>query len=527
MLKNIKGNIFGGITAGVIALPLALAFGVSSGLGAVAGLYGAIFLCFFATLFGGTPTQISGPTGPITVVIASLVLLHPDNPALVFATICLSGLFQIVFSFLSIGQMVRYVPYPVISGFMSGIGVIIILLQLNAFLGLEFSGPPIEHLLNVFKHFKEINTTSILLGAFTLAIVLFTPKTIAKKIPSTLFALIIGTTVSVVLNLDLKTIGDIPRSLPSFALDWISFKELQTIIPLALTLALIGSIDSLLTSLVADSLTRTKHNPNKELFGQGISNIITGMFGGLGGCGAAMRTIVNIKAGGSSRLSGIVYSIFLVMIVLFFAPLVSNIPLTILAAILFKVGIDIIDYRYLKIWRVSTASDLVVMGFVLFLTVFDDLIFAVGVGIVLSAILLAAKLTKQFEISLTHPDELINEYFEEDDQNRVMFLKIRGVFFFGSASLVMSRAEEIMEDNCIIIDCQRIKSMDTSAVFALQEMIMRLKSKKDSVILLLNNSNLAAHVLKMGLIEVMPRENLAISMKTALKKAKNRLAARR
>ena len=269
IFTNLKGNIFGGITAGVIALPLALAFGVASGLGAGAGLWGAIIVCFFATIFGGTPTQISGPTGPMTVVVASLALAYPNNPKIIFMAIFLAGLFQIALSFSGVAKLVHYVPYPVISGFMSGIGVIIILLQVAPFIGLEASGTPVEQIFYVFKHLPNISLSAIGLSLFALAIIFLTPKKITKYCPSSLLALIAGTLVAIFMQLDVKTIGEIPLGLPHFELGLISIKDFQSIIPLGITLAILGSIDSLLTSLVAASITNTKHDSNKELLGQG------------------------------------------------------------------------------------------------------------------------------------------------------------------------------------------------------------------------------------------------------------------
>ena len=344
--SNIKGNLFGGITAGIIALPLALAFGVASGLGALAGLYGAIFLGFFAALFGGTPTQVSGPTGPMTVVVASIVLMYPHNTGLIFMTIFLAGLIQLIISYTNIADLIRYVPYPVISGFMTGIGVIIILLQITPFFGIEFSGSPIEHIFYFIKNIDKINPHALILSAITLAIVFFTPKKISEKIPSSLLALVIGTIISVVFKLNVLTIGEIPVAFPAIKIGMISFSEFKVILPAAISLAILGCIDSLLTSLVADSVTKTKHNSRKEVFGQGLGNMMAGIFGGLAGAGATMRTVVNIKAGATGRLSGVIHSLLLISIILFFAPFAAKIPLALLSAILIKVGIDIVDYKF-------------------------------------------------------------------------------------------------------------------------------------------------------------------------------------
>ncbi len=516
-ISKLRGNIFGGITAGVIALPLCLAFGVSSGLGAVAGLYGAIFLSLFASIFGGTPTQISGPTGPMTVIIASLVVAHPGNYRLIFATIFLAGLFQIIFGIAKLGKAVKYVPYPVISGFMSGIGVIILLLQLNPITGINFSGIPIDGVIYFFQNLSKIDYTSLLLGMFALGIIFFTPSKASKYIPSPLLALIVVTLISIANGFDVPTIGHIPQEFPKIQLGLISFKELQIAIPMALTLGVLGSIDSLLTSLVADSITKTKHNSNKELIGQGIGNIIASVFGGIAGAGATMRTVVNVKAGGTSRLSGVVQSLFLICVVLFFAPYVSKIPLAVLAGILVKVGIDIIDYKFLKVIKVAPKRDILVMLIVFIITVLDDLIFAVGVGIVLSSILLAYKLSQQMEMELKTIDDIqTDDFIEEDIKKDLIIAHIQGVLFFGTASMLVSKLEKLTHHKHVIIDCSTIRHMDISAVFALEEMVAQLKDKGIEIMIVLTNRKLRKRVYEAGLNMLMPENHIVASLDKAI-----------
>lgn len=415
ILSNFKGDLLGGITAGVIALPLAIALGVSSGLGAAAGIYGSIIVGMLAAIFGGTPTQISGPTGPLTVVVASVAAVHLDNPNLIFAAILLSGLFQIILGLLKVGKLVNFIPYPVISGFMSGIGAIIILLQVNSFLGLDFTGTPIDGVINVVKHIGNTDLYSVILGVLTLIIVFFTPKKLANIIPPPLTALILGTLAAVIFNFDVKTIGEIPRSFPNLTFPAFKLSEIETVIPIALTLAVLGSIDSLLTSLVADSLTGTKHQSNKELIGQGIGNMAAALFGGIVSCGATMRTAINIKSGGRTSLSGVIHSIFLIFVIIFFAPVAAKIPLSVLAGILIKVGVSIIDYKFIKLIKAAPRNDLIVMLLVFLITVFDDLILAVGVGVVLSSILFAANVAKQTDIKLVGLSNLSDENYIDED----------------------------------------------------------------------------------------------------------------
>ncbi|MDX8398406.1 MAG: SulP family inorganic anion transporter, partial [Mariprofundaceae bacterium] len=355
--RNLKGNLFGGMTAAIIALPLALAFGVASGLGPTAGLYGAIILGFVASLFGGTPTQISGPTGPMTVVIAAAVVTLEQDIQLIATTILLAGLFQIAFGFSKIGRFVRFIPYPVISGFMSGIGIIIIILQINPLLGLPTDASVVHILLTVPQHIPQASIEAVILATLAMLIVFFSPQYITRWLPAPLLALIILTPLSMLLNMNVNTIGHIPSGFPNIVWPSMGIEHINLIIPLAFTLAVLGTIDTLLTSIVADSITQTRHKPNKELFGQGLGNAICSFFGAIPGAGATMRTVINIKSGGNNQLSGMFHAIILLLIVLFLAPLAEKIPLAVLAGILIKVGIDILDYRFLKVWKNSPRHD--------------------------------------------------------------------------------------------------------------------------------------------------------------------------
>lgn len=517
ILSNFKGDLLGGITAGVIALPLAIALGVSSGLGATAGIYGSIIVGMLASIFGGTPTQISGPTGPLTVVIASVVAMHSDNANLIFAAILLSGIFQIILGLFKVGKLVNFIPYPVISGFMSGIGAIIILLQLNSFLGLEFNGTPVEALINVFKLIPNSDLHSVMIGGLTLLIVFFTPKKLAKIVPPPLIALILGTLTAIIFNFDVKTIGEIPQAFPSLTIPTFKLSEIEIIIPIALTLAIVGSIDSLLTALVADSLTKTKHESNQELIGQGIGNIVAALFGGVVSCGAMMRTAVNIKSGGRTRLSGIIHSVLLILIIIFLAPVAAKIPLAVLAGILIKVGIGIIDYKFIKLIKVAPRNDLLVMLLVFLITIFDDLILAVGVGVVLSSVLFAANVAKQTDIKIVGLSDVSQEnYIDEDLKNKTMIMHIDGTLFFGSASQIASRIDDVLDNRNVILDCSNLKSIDISAVFAMEDLILTLKGQNVRVIIIFNNREVAASTLKLGLRKLIGHKDIAFSTEEAI-----------
>ena len=359
--NNIRGDIYGGLTAAVVALPLAMAMGVASGVGPIAGMYGAIFVGFFAALFGGTPAQVSGPTGPMTVVMAAIFLqytgMFPDDPAqgaaLAFTVVMLGGLFQIGFGVLRLGKYIELVPHPVVSGFMTGIGVIIILLQFGPLLGHATDSKPLVAAQSIPNYISTFDFNSLLLGLITLAVVYGVPKflpKVNKLAPSPLVALLIGTAAYLLFLPAGSTpvIGNIPTGFPEFRYPTIEPDLMLKMITSGLTLAGLGAIDSLLTSLVADNVTRTQHKSNRELIGQGIGNTIAGMFGGLPGAGATMRTVVNVKAGGRTPISGALHAVILLAIVLGAGSLASDIPKAVLAGILIKVGTDIIDWDYLK-----------------------------------------------------------------------------------------------------------------------------------------------------------------------------------
>lgn len=525
LFSNFKGDLFGGITAAVIALPLALAFGVASGVGAAAGLYGAIFVGLFASVFGGTKPQISGPTGPITVVVAAIVASNPGNLKLIFATILLAGIFQILLGISKVGNFIRFVPYPVISGFMSGIGVIIIILQINPLLGLDVQGTPIKTLLNIGEIFNSFNLQSLILGLSTLIIVFYTPSKIKHIIPPSLIALISITIASVLLDFNVKRIGEIPTGMPDFQFPVISFEDIVVIIPLAITVAILGSVDSLLTSLVSDSLTKETHNSNKELIGQGIGNTVSALFGGIAGAGATMRTVINIKTGGKTPLSGIIHAIFLLALLLGAAPLASNIPMAVLAGILIKVGFDIIDYKFIKVINHAPRQDLAVMILVFVLTVFDDLIFAVGAGIVLSCLLFASKISKKFKITIDEykqqcANQLPEEHIEKLSKYKIRMVNIDGEFFFGSASRVLTRVDDLLGTEYLIINCESIPDMDISAVFALEDIVVRMQDKGIKVFLVLANKDVTKNLLRLGVMKLIGRDNIYYNKCSAVDKAR-------
>ena len=569
--SNIKGDAFGGITAGVVALPLALAFGVSSGLGPSAGLYGAIFISFFAALFGGTNTQISGPTAPMTavsmVIIASIVVASDGdvNKALpsILMVFFIAGLIQVGLGLVGVGKYIKYIPYPVVSGFMTAIGVIILLTQILPSLGyspkedMEYVNqfkPQAEEIIleNILKEeagegllvledFKEtirragniteadilresktlaakyasgtigavkvmpralrnINWLELLLSLGTI-IIIFGFRKISKAVPSTLVALIAMSGIAIGFGLDYKPIEQIPEGLPVPKLEMFSHFNLGSISPYifsALTLALLGAIDSLLTSIVADNMTKTKHKPNKELVGQGIGNSIAAIFGGIPGAGATIRTVVNINAGGKTRLSGMIAGVLLLFILLALGPIASKIPAAVLSGILITVGIGVMDYKGLKaipilpkdifLGPVKLSSEVLIMIIVLLLSTFWDLIFAVGIGLLISCLMfmkLIGDLTaERSEVGPLKeeawPDEID---FPKNLKDKVFIKHIKGPLFFGSTSEFEQLYKQIPEGaKTVVIRLSRMQYMDQTGLYVMEDTLQDLRVKGVDVI---------------------------------------------
>ncbi len=499
--QNLSGNMFGGVTAAVVALPLALAFGVQSGMGAIAGLYGAIALGIIAALFGGTKTQISGPTGPMAVVasavIAGEIAIYGSLEAAIgtiVATFVLAGIFQIIMGLSRIGQYIRYMPYPVISGFMSGIGLIIIIMQIFPFFGLDSPKSIIDVISSLGNIFTSINFQAVALALSTIAIIYLFPR-ITKALPSALVALITLSMVSTFLGLNVPIIGDIPTGLPDIhidtllAMDW--HHPMVIVIP-ALTLAALGAIDSLLTSVVADNMTKTQHNSNKELIGQGIGNTVAGLIGGLPGAGATMRTVVNINAGGKSNLSGVVHGVVLLIVLLGAGAYAKLIPLPVLAGILITVGIGIIDYKGLKhIIRVPRA-DAIIMLIVLILTVFVDLLQAVAVGMVMASVLFMKQMgdTAQSKSSSKTLADFHNTHPLADEKDIIDGIKDQifiqhfdGPIFFGFTSHFKVMMRELPEVSVVIFRMENVPTIDQSGMYAIEDAVLEIEKKGINVIM--------------------------------------------
>jgi len=562
MFTNIKGNLLGGLTAGIVALPLALAFGVSSGLGPSAGLYGAIFLSFFAALFGGTATQISGPTAPMTavsmVVIAEIINVQNGSieEALpyILAVFLLSGLFQIALGFLGVGKYIKYIPYPVVSGFMTAIGVIILITQILPVVGYDtkndkefieqFKPLAEEHLLEkilieesnegllvledfeeTIKRASEVNEVSIYEEAENLAknntsgvigtiralpravmninwievilalgtiLIIYGFKRITSAIPSTLVALVVISGIAIGFGIEYKSIQQIPIGFPKIQSKLFTDLNLLEVLPYlltAITLSLLGAIDSLLTSVVADNLTKTRHLPNKELIGQGIGNSIASLFGGIPGAGATIRTVVNIQSGGTTKLSGMVSSLVLLLILLVLSPLASQIPAAVLAGILVTVGIGVMDYKGLNTLKKIPRTEVIIMVVVLLLSVLWNLVYAVGIGLVLASLFFMKKMADVSKDN-TKITTIAEEKVWEDEkklsasfQKNVFIKHLSGPLFFGFTSEFVALSNQIPKSaTSVIIRMSKVPYIDQSGLFALEDVLMDLKQKNIEIL---------------------------------------------
>lgn len=488
------GDIFGGLNSSIIALPQALAFGVATGFGASAGIWGAVLLCLVAGLSGEKRPIISGTTGPAAIAIAAMMIgLHSDLRAA--ATIILmAGVFQIVMSFTNLPRMVKYVPYPVISGFMNGVGVILIILQLNPLLGHKTLSSTVATIFSLKYAILNYNLSAVFIGLLTLIIVFFTPKRINKIVPSQILALIVCTILSIKMGLNVDRISNVSVCLPKVVFPYTSISKLLEFIPYALTLTIVFSSESLLTGLVVDSITKSKQNPKHLIASQGLGNLVCGITGTLGGSAATMRTVAAINAGALTRVTAFINPLILMLLLFKFSGFAAQIPLAVLAGILIKIGADIIDTKLLKVLKTAPKDDLYVLFLVFFLTVFYNLIFAVGAGITLAALLYAKRVADKVKIihKPVYDDEIMKKEFqiEQDFHHRIRIVHISGQFFFGSATQIISQFDEDLGTEYLILNYDSDELLDISAIFAFEDIIQRLQSQNIAIVLVIPNDSI-------------------------------------
>ncbi|MCG9890287.1 MAG: SulP family inorganic anion transporter [Thermosynechococcaceae cyanobacterium MS004] len=538
--NNLRGDIFGGVTAAIVSLPLALAFGVASGVGPLGGLYGAVCVGFFAALFGGTPTLISEPTGPMTVVmttiVAGLIAKDPENGlAMAFTVVMLAGVFQIVFGIFKLGKYITLMPYSVISGFMSGIGVILVILQIAPFLGQAApKGGVIGTVTAIPQLLANVNLPEAILGAMTLAIIFFMPRKLKQAVPPQLIALIVGTVVSLTIfqGADIRRIGEIPVGLPPLQFPNFQPDQITLMLVDGVMLGLLGCIDTLLTAVVADSLTRTEHKSDKELIGQGIGNILSGFCGGLPGAGATMGTVVNIQAGATSAVSGLTRALVLLVVVLGAARLTQPIPMAVLAGIALKVGLDILDWSFLKrSHKVSVKGSLIMYG-VLLLTVFVDLIVAVGVGVFIANILTIQQLSevRATDVKLiadTDDDVRLSaeqKQLLDQGQGRILLFCLSGPMIFGLSKAIAREHNAMKEADALVVDVSEVPSMGVTASLALENVIRDAYDKSLQIYLVGASEKIQRRFQKLGLLDLIHHDHVLSDRTVALQHALDQLS---
>ena len=520
-----RGDLFGGLTSAVVALPVALAFGVASGLGAAAGLYSVIAVGFFASVFGGTRSQISGPTGPMTVAMAVVITTHASTLGEAFTIVILGGALQILLGLLRMGRFVVYTPYVVISGFMSGVGLIIMLIQALPFLGAApAAGGPLGALRALPEALADLNPGALALAAISLITAVLWPRRLAKYLPGLLVALLTGTALSILWLGNVPVIGEIPSGLPRMQLELPTAGFLIGAFQPALILALLGSVDSLLTSLVADSLTGTRHNPNRELVGQGIGNMVSGVFGGLPGAGATMGTVTNIRAGGTTQVSGALRALLVLALVLGLGQYVEPIPHAVLAGILMKVGWDIIDWPLLtRIHRIRR-EHLLVMLLTLGLTVFVDLVTAVAIGLIAAGMVHARQIEGLELESVVSVPVLDHVLFaglagaEDLDiyAARVGLVRLNGNFTVASSQKLYSVVgEDIKDHEVVVFDFTGAKHIDDSAAMTISRIITTARAQDTECIAMGLSGSVARTLGTLDTLREIPESHVVDTMDEA------------
>jgi SulP family sulfate permease len=537
---NLKGDLFGGVTTAVISLPLALAFGVASGAGAEAGLWGAIMVGFFAALFGGSSSLISEPTGPMTVimtaVLTSMMAKYPETGlAISFTIVMMAGAFQILLGTLKLGKYITLMPYSVISGFMSGIGVILIIMQLSPLLGQASpAGGVTGTLLSLPTLLSNIKFSELFLALLTLGILFFLPKTYRKYVPAQLVALVAVTLISMLLfnNEDIRRIGEIPAGLPSLVIPHFNTEIFTTMVIDALVLGTLGCIDTLLTAVIGDSLTRKEHDPDKELRGQGIANMISGLFGALPGAGATMGTVTNIQVGARSPLSGIIRALVLALVVLVAGGLTEPIPMAVLAGIAVYVGFNILDWSFIQRAHKVSIQGMAIMYGVMLLTVFVDLIVAVGLGVFISNIIVIERLSREQArqvkaISDSDGDDVPLNSRErkllEKANGKVLFFYLSGPMIFSVSKAISRQHTRVAEYDVMILDLTDVPMIDETVGLALENAVKDALDAQCEVFLLCPNEQTRQQLEKCNVLDLVSNNNIYSFRDEALQAALTRV----
>ena len=532
-LQRFRGDLSGGFTSAVVTLPVALALGLASGLGATAGLYGAIAVGFFAALFGGTRAQLSAPTVPTTVALAVIITSFSFNLAEALTVIVLAGLLQVFMGVSGIGRYVAYTPYMVVSGFMSGIGIIMIMIQVLPFLGAPAApGGTLGAIYALPEAIANINASAFAIGVLTVALASLWPRRLARLIPAPLVALMVGTLAGVLWLTEAPVVGDVPVQLPELQLEIPSAGFLARALQPAIILALLGAVHSLLTSLLADSLTGGRHNPNRELVGQGIGNMVSGLFGGLPGAATTVGTAINIRAGGRTRASGALSAVALLLFLLGLGRYVEPIPRAALAGLLMKVGWDIIDWHLLARLHRIRREHLTVMMITLGLTVFVDLVTGIAIGLIAAAMAHVRQLERLEMDSVVSVPLLDQEFFTHrqdeppDDAYRARagLLALKGSFTVASSNRLASAiSADIKDHEVVIFDFSRATYLDDSAAMVIKKLMDIAREEQTEFVVMGLSGPVAETLEALDVLRQVPESQIVATLDEARQAAKDLL----
>lgn len=489
-LDHWRADLRGGLRAAAVALPMGLAFGVVSGAGPVAGIYSAVWTGLCAALFGGTATQISGPTGPIAIVMAGIFAGFANMPAAAFAVIILAGLMQLVLGALRFGRYISLMPYPVTSGFNTGVGCIIIVMQINPMLGHNAVETTLGAVGAIPQSLAELDLRCIAIALGCLAACHWMPIGMRRTLPAHLSVLVVASITVAAFNLQVPKLSAPQSLLPDFI--WPSLSELpwNEMWVAAAVLALISSLDSLVTSMTADNATQRFHDSDKELLGQGIGNIVAGLLGALPGAGSAFRTLANIRGGGITPLSGVIHSLFLLSLLLAAGTLIRHVPSSVLAGILIYIGLGIVDWNYIRRFNRAPRGGVSIMVIVWLVAVFINVVTAVAIGIVMASLGFVKRMADlQLESIQVGVDDAAAQRFTADEQaaydhsgGKTLYIRLSGPLTFGVARGLTQRVANLAGYRSVILDVTDVLHLDESAIVALEGIIRRARDNRQEVI---------------------------------------------
>lgn len=531
-VKKFTGDLIAGLTVGLVALPLAMAFAISSGVPPQDGIYGAIVAGFIISALGGSTTQIGGPTGAFVVVVSGIVQAHGVQG--LFTCTLMAGVMLVAMGLTGLGTAVKFIPRPVVIGFTNGIAVLIASTQLKDFFGLDIAKPSGEfvgRMEQVAQHIRGLSPTATALAAISLLVLIIFARWI-KRVPGAIVVLLVGTAVAFLTHLPVETIqsrfGEIPQGLPPFQVPAIRGDLFMTLLPSAITIAMLGAIESLLSAVVADRMTGDRHQPNTELFAQGVANIVSPLFSGLPATGAIARTATNIRSGGRTPVAGMIHAIVLLIILLVAAPLAKHIPLAVLAAILFMVAYNMGEWKEIPQILKLGKADIAVWLITFLLTVFADLTVAVQAGMILAALLYIRRVT-----STTTVAEVTQEYIDEGfahslqtnpiPEGAIVF-RIHGPFLFGSTEKLMLIEDQIPQlPKVVLLRLRNMTAIDATGLHALESLADKLHASGRHLVLCAPRSQPAKFMEQAEFHRHIGEDNLQPSLAAAIERAKQLL----